>query len=304
VSVRPTLSVVVPTRDRPELLLRAVRSIYRQSAPVAVECIVVYDQSAPQPIGPLPETPNRSLRCIVNERRPGAAGARNTGILAAMGELIAFCDDDDEWLPHKLERQMPLLESHPSRIVACGLFLESGGKLKERLPAKTTHHRDLLRSRCMELNPDTLMAHRHTFDRVGLFDEEVPGGSAEDYDWFLRATQEHPIQSVVEPLVRVHWDRQSWFAFRWDALADALEYLLAKHPDFASDPAGIGRIRGQVAMARAGAGDRMAARAWARRSLRTAPFQPRAWLALLASHGLVSVDRATRMAAALGRGLV
>ena len=46
---------------------------------------------------------------MTNERTPGLAGGRNSGILAGSGELVAFCDDDDEWLPTKVEKQVEAL---------------------------------------------------------------------------------------------------------------------------------------------------------------------------------------------------
>ncbi|HEV2893829.1 MAG TPA: glycosyltransferase family A protein, partial [Actinomycetota bacterium] len=93
----PPVSVVVPTRDRPELLRRAVTAILEQTYQGPIECVVVFDQSDPDlPWGALPA--GRRLVLVRNQRTPGLAGARNSGILAATGELVAFCDDDDEWL--------------------------------------------------------------------------------------------------------------------------------------------------------------------------------------------------------------
>src|SRR5436190_1150731 len=81
-----TLSVVVPTRDRPQLLARALTSIMAQAYPGIIECIVVFDQSQPH-LPSMQSREGRRLRSLVNERTPGPAGARNTGALAATGEL-------------------------------------------------------------------------------------------------------------------------------------------------------------------------------------------------------------------------
>ena len=98
----PSVSVVVPTRDRPELLRAALGAILDQDYPGAIEVIVVYDHSRAGSVARNGAQPKRRVRVISNSRTPGLAGARNTGILAATGELVAFCDDDDEWLPGKL----------------------------------------------------------------------------------------------------------------------------------------------------------------------------------------------------------
>ena len=84
----PAVSVVVPTRHRPELLLHAVTSILGQSYPGKLECLVVFDQSEPAaaPLGEIPA--GRQLRVLANTRTPGLAGARNAGITAAVGSVI------------------------------------------------------------------------------------------------------------------------------------------------------------------------------------------------------------------------
>ena len=94
------MTVIVPTRDRPVMLARAVRSIIGQSYPGEIECVIVFDQSDPAQVNvELP--PGRRVRLVTNTRTPGAAGARNTGIMASDGPLVAFCDDDDAWDPSK-----------------------------------------------------------------------------------------------------------------------------------------------------------------------------------------------------------
>ena len=110
----PSVSVVVPTRQRMELLRRALASIVGQRYDGSIEIVVVFDQEAP--LDPGVETgPLRSIRLLPNERAAGLAGARNTGILAATGDFVAYCDDDDEWLPDKVRRQIDAASSAPRR---------------------------------------------------------------------------------------------------------------------------------------------------------------------------------------------
>src|SRR5262249_48229406 len=96
----PTVSVVVPTRNRPELMREAVRAALAQDYNGAIEVVVVYDQSEPEPglsdeLADALDGSRRSIRVETNTTRaPGLAGARNHGIGAATGELVAFCDDD------------------------------------------------------------------------------------------------------------------------------------------------------------------------------------------------------------------
>ena len=97
----PSVSAVVATRNRPDLLERAVRNIISQSYPGKLECVVVFDQSEPVAV-PVHVTAGRQLRLVANSGTPGLAGARNTGIAVSDGALVAFCDDDDGWDTDKL----------------------------------------------------------------------------------------------------------------------------------------------------------------------------------------------------------
>jgi glycosyltransferase involved in cell wall biosynthesis len=75
----PLVSVVVPTRDRPALLKRAVAAVLGQDYPGEIDCVVVFDQSPAHLPAGLTVPPGRSLRAVGNQRTPGLAGARNTG---------------------------------------------------------------------------------------------------------------------------------------------------------------------------------------------------------------------------------
>ena len=100
----PLVTVVIPTHDRRELLRVAVRSVLSQDYAGRIEILVVHDRSELDHSIEGWAVAGRSIRVLANGRRPGLAGARNTGILAAAGSLVAFLDDDDMWLPDHLER--------------------------------------------------------------------------------------------------------------------------------------------------------------------------------------------------------
>ncbi len=92
--VEPALSIVVPTRDRPQLLAGAVRSALAQTH-ADVEVIVVDDASA-QPVA-LPDDPR--LKVVRHPEARGGAAARNTGTAAARSPYVTYLDDDDTLLP-------------------------------------------------------------------------------------------------------------------------------------------------------------------------------------------------------------
>lgn len=150
----PSVSTVVPTRDRPELLRVAVRAILDQDYPGPVEVVVVHDQSEPDQSLTRLSRRDRQVRVIPNERTPGLAGARNSGTLAAVGEFVAFCDDDDEWLPGKLRAQIEALTAAPgAELVSCGIRVSYDGKTVDRvLTRDSVTLADLLRNRMTELH--------------------------------------------------------------------------------------------------------------------------------------------------------
>jgi glycosyltransferase involved in cell wall biosynthesis len=304
-SSRPSISVIVPTRDRPELLARALRSIVDQGYGGDVEVVIVFDRSKVRPVDVEP-LPGRAVRSLVNTRTPGLAGARNTGILEAHGELVAFCDDDDEWLPDKLTAQVERLMQRPdASAVATGIIVHTQGRAIKRIaPAEVITFDMLLNSRIMEMHPSTFLARRlDLLDQDGLVDEAIPGAYGEDYEWLLRRARRGPVLAIPRPLARVHWHQASWFTGRWDTITEALTYLLERYPEFSTQRRGLARLRGQLAFAHAAARRPADARRWAGLALSANPLERRAFAALAVSTGLVPAQRVLDLANRFGRGI-
>lgn len=301
----PTVSVVIPTRDRPELLRRCIRDILAQDYPGSIEIIAVFDQSEPDES--LERTShNRTVRAIFNDRTPGLAGGRNTGVMAATGDLISFCDDDDEWLPAKLSAQVALLNSiDEPAVVACGIYIKRGDRTTLRLPdSEGLRYEDFLEGRIMEVNPCTiLLAHDLMVDKIGLVDETLPGSYAEDYEWLLRASKLATIAVVPEPLAVIHWGVGSFFSERWQMIHDAIDDLVAKHPDLRNSDRGYARLRGQQAIALAGMGQRREALKVAAEASRLNRRELRSVAAVAVASGVISGNRLVRIANSMGRGV-
>ena len=101
----PLVTVVIPTRRRPLLVLRALRSVLAQTH-VALDVIVVIDGPDPDTLGALDGWPDQRVRVVQTPSPSGAGAARNLAATEAKGQWIAFLDDDDEWLPDKIARQL------------------------------------------------------------------------------------------------------------------------------------------------------------------------------------------------------
>lgn len=276
-----------------------------QDYPGLVECLVVFDQSTPVPPSVVVGK-NRELRVLENKRTLGLAGARNTGALAANGELLAFCDDNDESLPEKLRLQTKLLaKERDAVVVGCGSYLCHGDRRFLRIPRQSeVSYRDLLRSRHTELNSSSVLLGTKTFVHIGLADENIPGAYAEDYDWLLRAARTTRILNVRQPLTVIYIHDRSYFSRDWSTVISALIYLLRKHPEFRTESGGLSRIYGQIAFAHAALGNRREARTWLARSLRLNPLEPRWCLSWITSHRFVKAETVTRLTMFFGKGII
>ncbi len=108
----PILSVVIPTRNRAYLVGEAIESALNQR-PGQVEVIIVDDGSTDDTAKVVTERFGSRVRLLRTPERRGAGAARNAGLRVARGELVAFLDDDDLWLPGKLESELNALEQFP-----------------------------------------------------------------------------------------------------------------------------------------------------------------------------------------------
>ena len=303
----PRVSVVIPTRDRPQLLAEAVDAVVAQDYDGHLEVVVVVDGVQDLPVLPR-GTRTRTMLAVRNSRSPGLAGARNTGIQAGSGELVAFCDDDDRWLPQKLALQVRAWHADPQAVlISSGIRVVNTPTATDaaRLPSEPMIPLgDLLRDRHAELHSSTfLMPRSALLGELGLVNEDIPGSFGEDYDLLLRAARIAPILAVQEVLVEVRWHGGSFFFERWEMMREALTWLLDQYPEFAAQRNGYARVAGQIAFASAATGDRRAAFRWAARSLRRNPWERRVPLAVLVALGATDAESVMARLNARGRGV-
>lgn len=301
----PPVTVVIPTRDRPELMRAAAQSVVAQDYPGDIELIVVFDAGEVAPVE-LDLGPNRTLRTLTNSRTPGLAGARNTGTMAASHGLVASLDDDDTWMPGKLSAQVPLFaESDEVVLVASAMEVDDGQRRHVRLaPGDLVTHAELIANRIPALHSSSFVFRRDVLvGRLGMIDERLPGSYGEDYDVLLRTAQITPVRVVNEPLVSVRWTGQSYFYGRWETYAAALQHLLVTHPEFLANPPALGRIQSQIAFALAASGRHVESRPWARQALRVDRRDKRALLALAVSYRIAPPNWIARAANLFGRGI-
>nr|WP_313777350.1 glycosyltransferase [Mycobacterium sp.] len=210
----PSVSVVVPTIGRPELL-RALRSVRAQRTAARVELIVVQDGKPgiewPTEIAGLAD------RVLRTSGGVGPSGARNLGIAAATGDMVALLDDDDEWLPNKLEAQLAVLRdaTNPERTVVAGrqLFVNPrNGAVSRPGPDRLINHgepveRYLFRRRPPSggrpsIYPSALLCPRE-LAAATPWDDSLH--LHEDWDWLIRLGRVHGTSfvQIPEPVVRI-----------------------------------------------------------------------------------------------------
>lgn len=193
------VSVVIPTYNRPEFVREAIASVLRQDYP-DVELVVVDDGSSDGTAAVVREF-GTAVRYLWQENR-GVSAARNRGAAACTGDLIAFLDSDDLWMPGKVAAQVAYFEAHPE-AQACHtdeVWIRRGVRVNERHVHRKRGGWQFLASlpRCL-ISPSAVMLRRALWERLGGFDETLP--ACEDYDLWLRLTAVAPVGFLPERLV-------------------------------------------------------------------------------------------------------
>lgn len=275
----PDVGVVLATHNRPGLMREALGSILEQDYPGHVRVVVVFDRSAPD-TSLEQRSAGREVVVTTNERTPGLAGARNTGVLSLNSELVAFCDDDDVWLQGKLSTQVGRLATTPEAdFVTTAMRVDFGNESTIRRAGRDLITiDDMGRSRMAMLHSSSFLFRREAMlEGFGLVDETLPRSMAEDWDLLLRAARHKPIAHVDEALVGIRWGASSYFNDAWRDKNEAHEWLLAKHPEISADKVGAGLMYGKLAFGHAVLGERLTALRWAKRCARR-NFWERRWL--------------------------
>jgi glycosyltransferase involved in cell wall biosynthesis len=225
----PRVSVILPTRNRATILPRAVRSVLTQTFQ-DLELIVVDDSSSDGTEGVIHAIPDPRIAYVRLDEHRGAAAARNAGIRHSLGELIAFQDSDDEWVPTKLEHQVALIAQEGSSLGAVGgRYAIDAGSMSGQISApklETTddYEAELLEGQCL-ITPLWLIR-RSLLLELGLFDERMP--CLEDWDLMLRLSKQSRMRALDETVLIKRGARDSLGA-DISRRAPAMEALLRRH---------------------------------------------------------------------------
>lgn len=230
---KPLVSAVITTHNRIDFLKRAVKSVLNQSYD-NIECIVVDDASDDGTKEWLDTLADSNIKVVNLNKSFGGNHARNIGIKISRGCYIAFLDDDDFWLPSKIEIQMNVLLNHPeAHIAMCGLYKTDGErvyitrsgddivvtdfseKIYEQVPAVTS----------------SLVIWKELFDQTGLFDENVKYW--QEYELLIRMAQYSKFIEINSPLV-IYWtgkQDKKRLTNKLDGFEKNFEYITKKHKE-------------------------------------------------------------------------
>ena len=207
-NTKPLISVIIPTYNRAKIICETIDNVFRQTY-TNIELIVIDDGSTDDTLTRLRSYGNRVR--VIAQANAGPAAARNRGIEASQGQIIAFQDSDDLWKPMKLERQARILEQLDGSIPCCLCNADFGsmnGKQRTSFDVSSidTPHveglwlnvTEVLATRFVLFN-QTVAIRREAIEKVGIFDESLR--YLEDYDLPLRLAAEGPWAYIREPLV-------------------------------------------------------------------------------------------------------
>ncbi len=234
------VSVIIPTYNRAEFLRSAIKSVLDQTFQ-DFEIIVIDDASTDDTPGIIDDFNESRIRYLRHEINEGGSATRNTGIKVSNGKYIAFLDDDDEWLPEKLEMQVQVLESSLPEVggVYTG-FLKidrtTGRVLEKVIPSKRGNlFKELVIGNVIG-TASTPLLRKECFQKVGLFDENLP--SSQDLDMWIRIAKDFHFECIRKPLVKKYIHNRRQIVTNVEATIKGREIIIKKNGKFASNKKG------------------------------------------------------------------
>ena len=206
----PKVSVIISTHNRADMLPRAVNSVLNQVYD-DFEIIIVDDASSDDTQAVIAGLYDPRIRSLRHDTNRGHSASINTGISHAKGEYIAFLDDDDEWLPNKLERQVAVFQSSPPEVALVYGWMDriedSTGRL---IPSYRNTFEGNIFEHSLALNipgPTIVLLMRASVAReVGGFDRGLT--RFDDTDFICRVTQRYKIAVLPEVVAKAHFDHE------------------------------------------------------------------------------------------------
>jgi len=226
----PRVTVIIPTCNRSAYLKRAIESVCAQTY-TDFEIIVVDDASTDDTPEVVAQFADKPIKYIRHEENKGGSVARNTGIKNSQSEYIAFLDDDDEWLPNKLEVQMNVFEQSSPQVGP----IYSGHSVIDRNTGKTKGiwravkrgniFEELMKGNCVSTT-SSVVVKRACLEKVGNFDSLLP--SFQDYDLWIRIARHYEFEYVEDLLVN-YYEHEKKIWTNYEAIENGIAMMVERH---------------------------------------------------------------------------
>lgn len=205
--MKPTIDIIIPTYNRIDLLPETLKSVQDQSFS-DWQCWIAEDGATQQTADAVkPFLKDRRFTYLPGEHAGFPAVPRNRAIREGTAELVTILDDDDLWLPGKLERQLDFMKTHPDCVLlGCNAFRWPGeGKwdecpvyFKEGIRERVTYEALLQENRMIH---SSAMIRRAALEQAGLYNEGLNPPIGEDYELWLRLGALGEVWVIEEPLM-------------------------------------------------------------------------------------------------------
>ncbi len=212
------VSIITPVYNGQDFLDRSIKSVLAQTYE-NWELLLIDDGSSDNSVQIIKYyLEDNRIKLLRNESNSGIPTTRNKGIENSTGEFIALLDQDDEWLPHKLEKQVNkfleiddsfgLIYSNVEVRTDQGILADQKKEIEPE--ASIQSNLELMLSRNLITSP-TAMVKRKALEEVGLFDESIRWGG-DDYDLWIRIAHKYKFDYIDEVLCIRHEHQQNYSA--------------------------------------------------------------------------------------------
>lgn len=233
----PLVSAIIITHNRePGMVLRAVSSVLSQTYQ-NIELIVV-DDSSPSfaqraEVEQSVRNISEDILYLKHEFCQGACAARNTGLSHAKGYYVGFLDDDDEWMPTKVEEQLKgFCDDNTALVYSQIIYIEDEKNTDYLGPPRNESgyiFEKLLKRNYIGSTSNPLIK-KECLDTVGGFDVQME--ACQDYDLWLRLALKYPIQYIDAPLLRYHIHSGTRISTDDEKRIKGIERIVSKYADY------------------------------------------------------------------------
>jgi len=232
--MKKKISVVIPTYNREKELLQSIKTVINQTYKGIIEIVIIDDskESSENKIennfSKILKKGKRKIKYIHKAKKEGSPLARNIGIEESEGKYIAFLDDDDLWLPEKLEKQAKILDQNEKvGLVVCNSLDKRFGKERVSKPLMIASHELILKSFNLS-SSSSYLVRKSTLEKVGGFDISL--ASAQEYDLAIRISKIKDVKCVDEVLM-IQNATEGQISENWNRKIKGLLSVYTKHKE-------------------------------------------------------------------------